>query len=89
MQGIKPGPADYQNVWASPTKNNYRPFGSAMERLPSDEPESRRPPGYEQVYSAIYIYTVLCRLAFFSIVKRRGGMGLGGQTNAIHVGEIM
>ena len=46
MQGIKPGPADYQKVTASPPKQTYKPFGSAAPRLPEEEPESKKPPGY-------------------------------------------
>ena len=46
LQGIKPGPADYQKVTPSPPKLSYRPFGSSAPRLPEEEAESKRPPGY-------------------------------------------
>ena len=49
LQGIKPGPADYQKATPSPPKQTYKPFGSSAPRLPEEEAESKRPPGYGAV----------------------------------------
>ena len=47
LQGIKPGPADYQQVRTAPPRlQRYKPFGSATERLPDDGPENKKPPGF-------------------------------------------
>lgn len=37
IQGIKPGPAEYQRVEYSEPKPMYKPFGSDRPRLPADK----------------------------------------------------
>lgn len=44
LQGIKAGPADYQTMDVDKPKDDYKPFGSAIERLP--ESTKIKSPGF-------------------------------------------
>jgi len=43
-QGTKPGPADYQRLRKAPSKQMFKPFNTACERMPENE-QSKELPG--------------------------------------------
>ena len=42
-QGTKPGPADYQRLRKAPSKQMFKPFNAACERMPENERNKELP----------------------------------------------